>query len=67
MPNLNAACTIVLVQASATQFTVVAASGGTIHSVNSYTKSKAQYAILFLTIIVPSASVAEWTLAGDGA
>jgi hypothetical protein len=67
MPNVNAACTIVLVQASATQFTVQAASGGTIHSVNSYTKSKAQYAVLFLTIIVPSASVAEWTLGGDGA
>lgn len=67
MPNLNASCTVVLVQSSATQFTVQAASGGTIRSVNSYTKSKAQYAVLFLTIIVPSGTVAEWALAGDGA
>jgi hypothetical protein len=67
LPNLNAACTIVAVQNSATQFTVQAASGGSVVSVNSYTKSKAQNAILFLTIITPSASAAKWALAGDGA
>jgi hypothetical protein len=67
LPNLNAACTIVAVQESATQFTVTAPSGGTLVSVNSYTKSKAQHAILFLTITAPSVSAAEWTLAGDGA
>ena len=67
LPNLNASCTIVVIQNSATQYTVQAASGGTLVSVNSYTKTKAQNAILFLTIIVPSASAATWDLAGDGA
>ncbi len=66
LPNLNASCTIVAVQNSATQFTVQAASGGSVVSVNSYTQSKAQNAILFLTIITPSSSAAKWALAGDG-
>ena len=67
LPNLNAACSIAIVQMTAVQYTVQAASGGTLVSVNSFTKTKGQYAILFLTIIVPSVSAATWDLAGDGA
>jgi hypothetical protein len=67
LPNLNAACSLAVVQMTAVQYTIQAASGGTLVSINSFTKTKGQYAILFLTIIVPSASAATWDLSGDGA
>ncbi len=68
LPNLNAACTIVVVQNSAVQFTPQAASGGTLNAnVNGFTKSKAQNAFLMFTITVPSASAATWAWSGDGA
>ena len=67
LPNLNSDCRITVMQNSATQVTIQAASGGTLVSVNSYTKTKAQNAILFLFISVPSASAATWVLSGDGA
>lgn len=68
LPNLNAACTINVIQNSATQFTPQAASGGTLSAnVNSFTKSKAQGAFLTFTITVPSASAATWAWTGDGA
>jgi len=68
LANINAACTIVVVQNSAVQFTPQAASGGTLNAnVNAFTKSKAQNAMLIFTIIVPSASAATWIWSGDGA
>jgi hypothetical protein len=68
LPNLNSSCTIVVIQNSAVQFTPQAASGGTLATnVNAFTKSKAQNAVLYFTISVPSASAATWIWSGDGA
>jgi hypothetical protein len=61
-------CTIAVEQASGTnQYTVTAAGGATFNSVNTYTKTKGQYAIIILTVDAPSATAAHWVLSGDGA
>lgn len=71
MPNINPAsgeCSIKMVQMTSgtSLYTIVAASGGTIVSANSYTHTAKQYATIMLTLLTPSASAAVWGLAGEG-
>jgi hypothetical protein len=55
-------CTVVIVQQGVGQATVVN-SGTTLNSVNSYTKTKGQWAAIGLTAV----SATVWVLSGDGA
>jgi hypothetical protein len=69
MPNISPAsgeCSIKMVQMTSAQWLVQVASGGTLVSVNSYSHTKAQYAVIVLTLIVPSTTAATWDLSGDG-
>lgn len=65
--SLVAGCSIAVLQAGAGQVTIAAGAGTTFHSVNTYTKTKAQYAIvgLFVDTNVGGAA-ADYIMTGDG-
>ena len=66
--SLPAGCSIAVEQLGAGQVTVTAGSGATQHSVNSFTKTKAQYAIIGLTVDSNgSGTAADFIITGDGA
>ena len=71
LPNINSPtvgkCVVGLVQTTATQYTIQAASGGTVVNTGSFTKTKAIYAIVTAVLVVPSVSAATWYWTGDGA
>jgi hypothetical protein len=61
-------CTVAIVQSGAGQVTVVNGAGATFNSVNSFTKTKAQWAIIGLTVDSNAGgSAAHFVLSGDGA
>ena len=71
LPNINPGtgeCTIKMVQMTSgtSLYTISAVAGGTLVSANGYTHTAKQYATIVLTLIVPSASAATWSLSGEG-
>jgi len=71
LPNINlptlAKCVIGFVQTTAVQYTIQAASGGTVTNKSSFTKTAGQYAIVTAVLVTPSVSAAVWYWTGDGA
>ena len=69
LPNsLSPGCHIAVEQNGAGQITFSAASGATLQSAHSFTKTFGQYAIVGLSVLSNSGgSAAVWTLSGDGA
>ena len=69
LPNsITAVCNIAIEQDGAGQITFSAASGATLHSAHSYTKTYGQYAIVGVSVLSNSGgSSAVWYLTGDGA
>jgi hypothetical protein len=66
--SLPIGCAITVLQQGAGQVTVVAGTGTTQHSVNSYTKTKAQWAVIGLTVDSNAGgSAADFIISGDGA
>jgi hypothetical protein len=66
--SLPVGCTVTIVQSGAGQVTVVNGSGATLSSVNTYTKTKAQYAVIGLTVDTNvGGTAAHFILSGDGA
>ncbi len=71
LPNINSPtvgkCVVGFIQNTATQYTIQAASGGSVFNNGSFTKTKAIYAVVVAVLIVPSDSAATWYWTGDGA
>lgn len=69
LPNsLPANCSIAVEQSGSAQITFSPASGATLHSAHSYTKTVSQYGVITLVVIGNSGGTsAVYTLAGDGA
>jgi hypothetical protein len=66
--SLPVGCAIAVIQSAAGQVTVGPGAGSTLSSVNTYTKTKAQYAIIGLTVDANvGGTAAHFILSGDGA
>jgi hypothetical protein len=66
--SLPVGCAIAVIQSAAGQVTVGNGAGATMSSVNTYTKTKAQYAIIGLTVDANvGGTAAHFILSGDGA
>jgi hypothetical protein len=65
--SLPVGCAIALIQGGAGQLTIVDGAGATHASVNTFTKTKGQWAIIGLTVDTNAGSAAHVIISGDGA